>query len=83
MIKMSLCDYRLDEFKKQLHGECPECGSKDIKVYLLADYNSTVNAINMEGCVEWYYSDALPDMYCQDCDAEFRDAKEVKDESDS
>jgi hypothetical protein len=82
MIKMSLCDYRLDEFgrKKQLHGECPECGSKDIKVYLLADYNSTVNAINMEGCVEWYYSDALPDMYCQDCDAEFRDAKEVKDE---
>ena len=32
---MSLQDYRLDEFgrKEQPYGKCPECGSKDIKVY--------------------------------------------------
>ena len=79
---MSLQDYRLDEFgrKEQPYGKCPECGSKDIKVYLLADYNSTIDAINMKGRIEWAYSDAMDDMYCQDCDTEFRDAKEVKDE---
>ena len=79
---MSLCDYRLDEFgrKKQPYGECPECGSRDINVYLLADYNSTIDAINLEGHVEWYYSDAMADMYCGKCDAEFDEAKEVEDD---
>ena len=66
--------------KKEPYGECPECGSRDISVYLLADYNSTIDAINCRGHVEWYYSDAMQDMYCNDCDAEFRDVKEVKDD---
>ena len=79
---MSLKDYRLDEFgrKEQPYGKCPECGSKDIKVYLLADYNSTIDSINCKGHVEWYYSDAMDDMYCQDCDAEFNEAKEVEND---
>jgi ssDNA-binding Zn-finger/Zn-ribbon topoisomerase 1 len=25
---------------KEPYGKCPECGSRDISVYLLADYNS-------------------------------------------
>ena len=65
------------------YGECPECGSRDMNVYLLADYNSTVDAINCKGHVEWSYSDAMTDIYCGECDAEFEKAKEVKDESDS
>ena len=70
-----------EKYQKKIepYGECPECGSRDINVYLLADYNSTIDAINCEGHVEWYYSDAMTDMYCGECDAEFRDAKEVKD----
>ena len=62
------------------YGECPECGSQDISVYLLADYNSTIDSVNCVGHVEWYYSDAMTDMYCNECDAEFTEAKEVKDD---
>ena len=68
--------------KKEPYGKCPECGCKDIDVYLIADYNSTIDSINCEGHVEWYYSDAMTDMYCKNCDAEFKDAKEVKDGQD-
>ena len=64
---------------KEPYGECPECGSRDISVYLLADYNSTIDSINCEGHVEWFYSDALTDLYCNECMAEFEEAKEVKD----
>ena len=64
--------------KKEQYGECPECGCKDIDVYLLADYNSTIDSINGIGNVEWHYSDAMTDMYCRDCEYEFRNAKEVK-----
>ena len=64
--------------KKEPYGECPECGSRDINVYLLADYNSTIDAINCKGHVEWYYSDALTDLYCGECNAEFDEVKEVK-----
>ena len=63
------------------YSECPECGSSDISVYLLADYNSTVDSINCIGHVEWYYSDAMEDMYCNECDWEGREAKEVKNEN--
>jgi len=65
------------------YGECPECGSRDINVYLLADYNSTIDSINCIGHVEWNYSDAMTDMYCGECDAEFDEAKEVKDGEES
>ena len=61
------------------YGECPECKSRDIDVYLIAAHNSTIDSINRIGHVEWYYSDAMTDMYCKNCDAEFREAKEVKD----
>ena len=60
--------------QKEPYGECPECGSRDINVYLLADYNSTIDSINRVGHVEWYYSDAMTDMYCGNCDAEFDEA---------
>ena len=66
--------------KKELYGECPECGCRDIDVYVLADYNSTIDSINCEGHVEWEYSDCMDDMYCRDCGYEFRNAKEVKEE---
>lgn len=64
--------------RKLPHGKCPECGSDDIKVYLFADYNSTIDSINCIGHVSWDYSDAMDMMYCQACDAEFRDAVDVK-----
>jgi hypothetical protein len=64
------------------HVKCPECGSQNINVYLLADYNSTVDTINCIGHVEWSYSDALTDMYCGECNAEFEfdDAIDIKEE---
>ena len=70
-------DYPIEPYCK-----CPECGSKDISVYLLADYNSTVDSINCVGHIEWSYSDALTDLYCNECDAEFDsdDAIKVKEE---
>ena len=68
------------KIRKEPYGECPECGSRDINVYLLADYNSTIDSINCEGHVSWYYSDALTDLYCGECNAEFDEPKEVKDE---
>jgi Zn finger protein HypA/HybF involved in hydrogenase expression len=64
---------------KEPYGECPECGSQDISVYLLADYNSTIDSLNLEGDVSWNYSDALTDLYCNECGDEFLEAKEVKD----
>tara|TARA_R100000315_G_C5209746_1_gene124389 strand:+ start:401 stop:685 length:285 start_codon:yes stop_codon:yes gene_type:complete len=62
--------------------KCPECGSQDISVYLLADYNSTIDSLNLKGDVSWNYSDALTDLYCNECSAEFNDdtAIEVKEE---
>ena len=60
------------------YGECPECGSTDMNVYLLADYNSTIDEFNKVGCISWNYSDALDDIYCNECSAEFKEVKEVK-----
>jgi hypothetical protein len=70
------------DYPPEPHYKCPECGSKDISVYLLADYNSTIDSINCVGHVEWYYSDALTDLHCNECDAEFDsdDAIKVKEE---
>ena len=67
--------------KKEPYGECPECGCRKIDVYVIADYNSTIDSINCEGHVEWEYSDCMDDMYCRDCGYEFRNAKEVSDGS--
>ena len=71
-----------EDYPTEPYYKCPECGSKDISVYLLADYNSTVDSINCVGHIEWSYSDALPDLYCNECDAEFDsdDAIKVKEE---
>ena len=65
---------------KEPYGKCPTCGSKDLNVYLLADYNSTIDALNEEGNVSWFYSDALTDIYCDTCGDEFQydQMKEVK-----
>ena len=49
-------------------------------MYLLADYNSTIDSINKIGHVDWSYSDAMTDMYCNECDYEFNAVKEVKDD---
>ena len=70
-------DYPIEPYCK-----CPECGSRDINVYLLADYNSTIDSLNLCGDVSWTYSDALTDMYCGECNAEFDfdDAIKVKEE---
>ena len=70
-------DYPIEPYCK-----CPECGSRAINVYLLADYNSTIDSLNLNGDVSWTYSDALTDLYCNECDAEFDfdDAIKVKEE---
>tara|TARA_R100000315_G_C5202162_1_gene119002 strand:+ start:65 stop:334 length:270 start_codon:yes stop_codon:yes gene_type:complete len=52
------------------YAECPECGSTGLNVYLLADYNSTIDEFNKIGIAAWYYSDALTDYYCDSCDWE-------------
>ena len=57
---------------------CPECGCDDLSVYLLADYNSTIDEFNGEGTTTWSYSDALDDLYCNECDWEGHIAKEIK-----
>ena len=69
----------LSDFKKAPKGKCPECGSKNLNVYLLADYNSTVDSLYQEGHVEWYYSDAFTDYYCTECDEEFKKVVDIEE----
>tara|TARA_R100000655_G_scaffold15189_9_gene33840 strand:- start:1256 stop:1456 length:201 start_codon:yes stop_codon:yes gene_type:complete len=64
--------------KKILKGKCPECGSQKILVYLIAEYNSTIDEINGDGQVNWEYSSAFTEFYCGDCDSEFQSAKDVE-----
>ena len=66
--------------EKILKCVCPECDCDDLSVYLLADYNSTIDEFNGEGTTAWSYSDAMDDIYCNECDWEGREAKEVKDD---
>ena len=66
--------------EKALKCVCPECDCDDLSVYLLADYNSTIDEFNGEGTAAWSYSDAMDDIYCNECDWEGREAKEVKDD---
>ena len=66
--------------EKALKCVCPECGCDDLSVYLLADYNSTIDEFNGEGTTAWSYSDAIDDIYRNACDWEGRKAKEVKDD---
>ena len=70
----------IEDEPKYAYGQCPECGSTDLSVYLLADYNSTIDEFNKVGCVSWTYSDAMTDIYCNERDLEVSefDLKEVK-----
>ena len=60
---------------KEPKKKCPECGSTKLSVYLVADYNSSVDAINTatmdnEGIcrdgvgLSWAYSDAIHETFC-------------------
>ena len=62
---------------KEPKRKCPECDSTDLGVYLYADYNSTIDNINCEGHVVYNYSDALTDIYCMTCNAEFEDVEKL------
>jgi transcription elongation factor Elf1 len=71
---------------KEPKKKCPECDSKKLSVYLVADYNSSVDLINCEGHLEWSYSDAIHETFCDICGGEFEfddliDIKENIDES--
>ena len=52
------------------YAECPECGCTELNVYLLADYNSTIDEFNKIDITTWHYSDALTDYYCSEWDWE-------------
>ena len=62
---------------KEPKRKCPECDSTDLGVYLYADYNSTVDNINCEDGLIYSYSDALTDIYCNECSAEFEDVEKL------
>ena len=50
--------------EKVLKCVCPECDCDDLSVYLLADYNSTIDEFNGEGTAAGSFSDAMDDIYC-------------------
>jgi len=66
------------EMNKEPKKKCPECGSKELSVYLVACYNSTVDDMNCEDGLVYSYSDALTDIYCDNCGGEF-DIEELVD----
>jgi rRNA maturation endonuclease Nob1 len=57
--------------KKEPKKKCPDCGSKQLSVYLVADYNSTVDLLNCEDQIEWSYSDTIHETFCDICGGEF------------
>ena len=49
----------------------PCCQSTDISCYLLADFNSVrAHELEAERHFTWSHSDALPEVYCNECGTE-------------
>ena len=57
---------------------CPHCSSDSLSVYLTTEYNHLVDHINGKAELGFNFSDAMPDLFCDECGDEV-DADELTD----